>query len=75
VLSDRVILDVPLPLVLFVPGLLAAQPGDRHPGRDTRPELPEAGGFYPGVVPGPAGYAPAGPGLRDLPGHRLPVQG
>ena len=55
------------------PGELAGTLRDRHPGRDTCPDLLEAGGLHPGVVPGPAGHPPAGPGVRDLAGHGVPV--
>ncbi len=52
-----------------------APPRARHPDRDTGPELLEAGGLRAGLVPGPPGHPQAGPGLQDLPGHRVPVQG
>ena len=75
-LSYRVMLDVPFQLAVFVSGLLAEHRREtRHPGRDPCPDLLEAGGLRAGLVPGPAGHPPAGRRLRDLPGHRLPVQG
>jgi len=66
VLSYRVILDVPLPLVVFVSKLLADHRREnRHPERNARPDLLEAGALRAGLVPGPAGHPPAGPGVRN----------
>jgi hypothetical protein len=63
VLSYRVILDVPLPLVVFVSGCWRLTAARSAPGRDACPDLLEAGGLRAGVVPGPAGHPPAGPGF------------
>ena len=63
-LSYRVILDVPLPLVLVgVPAAGRSPPGDRHPERDACPDLLEAGGLRAGLVPGPAGHPRVGQGF------------
>ena len=75
-LSYRVILDVPLPLVLFVSRLLA----------DHRREIGTRDGARALTCWKQAVFALAwfrdrpdirrlGAGLRDLPGHRVPVQG
>ena len=67
-LSYRVTLDVPLPLVLLVSRLPAAHRRDLGTRAGTRaPELLEADGLHAGVVPGPAGHPLAGLGLRSLP--------
>ena len=56
------------------PAVSRSPPRDWHPGRDACPDLLEAGSLRAGLVPGPPGHPP-GPGTRDLPGHRVPVQG
>ena len=73
-LSYRVILDVPLPLVLFVSGLLAAHRREIGTRDGTRAlSCWKQAVFTLAWFRGPAGHPPAGRRLRDLPGHRLPV--
>ena len=72
--SDRVALDVPLPLVLFVAAAGRSPPRDRHPD-GTRALTCSSRRCPRWRGSGTAGHPPAAPGLRDLPGHRLPVQG
>lgn len=60
-----------------VRGQAAGRPAarDRNPEANPQAGLLPAGAIRPGVVPGPAGRSPAGEGIRDLPGHRVPVPG
>ena len=76
VLSYRVILDVPLPLVLFVSELL----GEHRLEIGTRDGTRALSCWKQAVFAlawflGPAGHPPVGRRVRDLAGHRVPVQG
>jgi hypothetical protein len=75
VLSYRVTLDVPLPLVAFVAALLASRRRELGTRDGARALSCWKQAVFALAWFGTAGHPPAGPGLRDLPGHRLPVQG
>ena len=75
-LSYRVILDVPLPLVAFVSRLLADHRREIGTRDGTRAlNCGKQAVFTLAWFRDRPGHPPAGPGFRDLPGHRVPVQG
>ena len=75
-LSYRVILDVPLPLAVFVSGLLAAHRREIGTRDGTRAlTCWKQAVFTLAWFRDRPDIRRLGAGLRDLPGHRVPVQG